>query len=245
MPLKALTGLLCLMFPVGLIIMLTDFGRPYLWTTTIFLSLQALILILTLLRFANAKSVIISVIIVFILSFLVEYAGVSTKFPFGNYSYTASLIPGLSGVPLAISFAWISVTVSSLLFAKTFLVDSGVIVISLVSAVFILATDILLEPFASFANGFWTWENNLIPFQNFVSWFVIGFIFSFLFEKFIMWDKEKITEKNLLIIPVIIIFINLINFSVINIIYGYFLFTLAGLSIFVSETFLLIKFRNF
>ena len=232
------------MFPVGILIMLTGLGRQYLWTTSVFLALQALILILALRHLANLQSVLFTSIIIFISSFAIELFGVRSSIPFGVYSYSETLYPLIKGAPPAISFAWFTVTASSFLITKMFLGKSGTLIISFVSAILILATDILLEPFASFANGFWLWEGGRVPLQNFASWFGIGFVFSLIMEKFIKWDKEKITNKNLFIVPAIIFSMNILNFSVINLVYGYFLFTLIGLALLGTEALVLINFRN-
>jgi len=232
------------MFPVGIIIMLTDYGRQFLWTTSIFLALQSVILILALRHLANLRSVLISACLIFDLSFVIELIGVRYSFPFGAYSYTYTLYPLIKGAPPTIAFAWFAVTASSFLIAKLFLGNANAFVISFVSAILILATDILLEPFASFANGFWLWEGGKVPIQNFASWFGIGFVFSLIMEKFIKWDEEKIKNKKLFIIPVIVFSMNVLNFSVINMVSGYFLFTFIGLALVGAEMLLIINIGN-
>ena len=152
--LKYLTGLLIVMTLVGFFIMFTEFGKDYLWTTTIFLGLEALITLTILIQLADTVSVIIVSSIIFLASYLVEWWGTNTGFPFGFYSYTDILQPIVNGVPLAIAFAWYVVTSTSILAARYFLGNSSPLAAVAVSSVFILATDILLEPFASFANGF-------------------------------------------------------------------------------------------
>jgi len=226
--LKVLTGILIVMFPVGFIIMFTEFGRQYLWTTTVFLGLQALITFIVLLKLAESAGVIITALLVFISSFVIEWWGVNTGFPFGMYLYSDVLQPLVNGVPLAISFAWFVVSVNSFLAARYFLGSGGAAAIA-VSSVFILATDILLEPFASFINGYWLWSAGSIPIQNFISWFIIGTLYSAAIAFIITW-KSKIENKSKLEkIPLIIIVINILNFSVINIANGYMVLTITGL----------------
>ena len=223
------------MFPVGLIIMFSDWGKQFLWTTTFFLGLQAVITFIILVKLADLISVTFSVIIIFILSYFIEWWGVNTGFPFGYYSYTDVLKPMLNGVPLAITFAWFVVSANSLLAAKYFLKNIPVFTVICISAVFILATDILLEPFASFANNYWQWVDNKIPLQNFLSWLAGGFIFSLLLEKIIKW--KNVYEENLLKIPLLITGINLLNFTIVNISSGYFVLTAVGLIMFASVIF--------
>src|SRR5689334_3279590 len=109
------------MFPAGLIIMLTDFGKPFIWTTTIFLGLQALALFFVITRLSYPGFSAISAALIMFLSFAIEHVGLNSTYPFGNYVYASSLPPLFFGVPLAISFAWYSVTISSLLVVKFFL----------------------------------------------------------------------------------------------------------------------------
>ncbi len=57
---------------------------------------------------------------VLLLSFSVEYLGVSTGFIFGPYQYTTVLAPLLFTVPLAIPFAWLTVVLASWYVANAF-----------------------------------------------------------------------------------------------------------------------------
>jgi uncharacterized membrane protein len=230
--LKVLTGILLVMFPVGFIIMFTPFGAEYLWTTTIFLGLQAVITFIILSKLADLLSVVITTAVIFMASWFIEYWGVTTGFPFGVYSYSHTLAPLIGGVPLAIMFAWFTVTANSLLAARYFLKGASEFSAILIASVFILATDILLEPFASFVNNFWMWQTASIPVQNFISWFLVGLIFVTTLSQLIKWNKAEINNSGLFKIPFIITAINIINFSVINIVNGYYFLTITGIIIF-------------
>ncbi len=225
--LKLLTWILIVMFPVGLFIMFSGFGKQFLWTTTIFLGLEALLMFLVINQNWGLVRAAGSALVIFTVSLLVEWYGVSSGIPFGNYIYTDVLQPKLFGVPIAIAFAWFTVTSASMLAVRSLLYSSSALAISFISASLILATDILLEPFASFVNGFWIWEFNKIPLQNFLSWFGLGFIFSLVLNKLL--NPKRHTAP---VIPVIIIVINILNFSIVNIANGYYMLSAAGLIIF-------------
>ena len=231
------------MFPVGFIIMFTTFGSEYLWTTTIFLGLEALITFIILVKSADLLSVVITSAIIFMASWFIEYWGVTTGFPFGMYAYSHVLSPLIGGVPLAITFAWFTVTANSLLAARYLLKGYNEISAVLIAAIFVLATDILLEPFASFVNNFWVWQSQAVPIQNFISWFVIGIIFIFTLSQLIKWHTVQKDNSLMSIIPLIIMAINIINFSVVNIVNGYYFLTITGLVIFIVVT-ASIKFFN-
>ena len=234
--LNILTGILVVMFPVGFFIMFTDIGKEYLWTTTIFLGLEALITFIILVKTADLLSVVITTAVIFLASWFIEYWGVTTGFPFGDYSYTATLLPLIGGVPLAIMFAWFTVSACALLTARYLLNGSSEIAAIAAGAVFILGTDILLEPFASFINGFWLWDDGVIPIQNFISWFAVGLIFLFTFSQLIKWNEETGPRAKINRIPLLITAINIINFSILNLAHGYYVLTITGIVIFLVIT---------
>lgn len=233
-----------IMFPVGFIIMFTGFGRAYLWTTTIFLGLEAFIMFIVLMYSADKISAIITTAVIIISSYFIEWWGVNTGFPFGVYSYTNVLLPIINGVPLAITFAWYVVAASSLMAAKHLLKGSGAAAVIAVSSASILAADILLEPFASFMNGYWLWESSTIPMQNFLSWLVLGSVYSFAIMGLLKWKGESLVPAGIHKYPLIIISVNIMNFSIINIAGGYYVLTAVGLLIFILITLVSVKFRT-
>ncbi len=240
---KILVAILIIMLPVGLLIMLSGWSQ-YLWTTNIFLLLQAIVTFIFLVNAAEQKSVLITAIVILVLAFIVELIGLKTGFPFGDYSYSKILAPSAFGVPLAISLSWFSVVVNSY-FAARFLVDeSKVMSRLLVSGLIILGTDILLEPFASSFNGFWVWTAGSVPLQNYVSWFVIGLIFSLLLERFVIWNRNIFQNINFITIPAILLTINIIQFSIINLYSGFYETTLAGLVIIAACILLSLRYRT-
>jgi putative membrane protein len=216
------------MFPVGLAIMLTDFGKQFVWTTTIFLGLQSLILFLVLTKASDIFKASVLASLILLLSYLIEYIGVTTGQPFGSYNYTGALPPLISGVPPGITFAWFSVTVSSYMLTAYLYGKAGILSASFISSVLILATDILLEPFASFINDFWQWDMEIIPFQNFVSWLVIGFLFSLMISVFIKPEKLRASAQSFKNIPYIVFAVNTFTFLILNLSHGYFLLSVIA-----------------
>lgn len=227
--LKLLTGILLVMFPVGLFIMFSGMGKQFLWTTTIFLGLEAIIMLFLLIKISDMLSAISGAVIILFISFFIEWYGVNTGLPFGSYAYTDVLQPKLYGVPVAITFAWFVVTSSSLVVSKYF--GGSGFSIAFISGALILATDVLLEPFASFVNSYWQWESFRIPIQNFLAWFVLGYLFSLSLNKVLKWNSGISLAK--ITIPSIIISINVINFSIVNLANSYYVLTITGLMIFI------------
>lgn len=161
-----------------------------------FLASPLLILVSLLLFYTAYKSVVHSFRIRFFVWFLVilmtgwgvEYGGVETHFPFGNYRYGPVLQPQVLDIPLAIAFAWFNICFSSLLIAyaiiryvhlnkayQTFLLP-------FISAVFMLFFDFVMEQAAPQLD-YWSWQGGDVPIKNYVSWFLLGYGFSFLFQQ--------------------------------------------------------------
>lgn len=216
------------MFPVGLVIMLTPYSERYLWTTSVFLGLQALILLIFVIKIFGFTKAIIPSFVIFILSFFIEYAGVNTGWPFGDYIYTSVLLPQIAGVPIAIAFAWFSVMISAYLIIIDLFPKTAVLTAALISSVLVFSTDILLEPFASFINGFWLWSEGKIPFINFISWLVLGFLFSLILAVFLKPAAVQETKPFLKKIPYIVFMINMVTFLIINIFHNYIYLSVVG-----------------
>ena len=227
------------MFPIGLIIMLTDFGRQFAWTTTIFLGIQGVILFLIAVKSAGLIKALVSALLILLLSFFIEYVGLKTGFPFGKYTYTDVLSPLVSGIPIAITFAWFSVTVSSYLLTLNLYSKAGIFSASFISSVLVLSVDILLEPFASFINGFWLWDAGTIPFQNYVSWLVLGFLFCLIISIFVNPGLMREMRPGVKNIPYLVFAVNMLTFLVINIINGYIFLSLIAMLIIVMLTLIL------
>lgn len=242
---RNLTGLLLVMFPVGLLMMLypTE-GLKFLWSTSLFLFLEALVLFLVLVKLSGVKNSFIVTLIIFTASFAVELIGVKTSYPFGSYSYTDILIPQLFGVPIAIGFAWIAVCMSSYFLVRYYMQGYSMVTVSFVSALMITATDIMLEPFASFINKFWLWNSNYISPANYVSWFYLGFIFCILLDVMV-WKNKKVTYTfKLSYYPLVIFLVNVLFFGIVNVVNGFTSPALTGFIGIVAVFFILINIKR-
>lgn len=122
----------------------------------------------------------------------IECLGVYTHFPFGSYQYGDVLQPQILNIPIPIGFSWLTITLSSLMIAfritnyypikKT----HTIYMIPVLTAVCMLIFDTVMEKAAPKLN-YWMWFTNTIPIQNYLSWFVLGAFFSWL------WLKLKIS----------------------------------------------------
>jgi putative membrane protein len=123
-----------------------------------------------------------NLLFVFMGAWFLEMMGVTTGLIFGTYEYGDALGPKINQTPILIGLNWILVAYSSIYLVQAIAIKfkwklneiSG----ALLAAVFMVLLDILIEPIAPKLD-FWTWQNNLIPVQNFTAWFFFGFTFCF------------------------------------------------------------------
>ncbi|HNR68753.1 MAG TPA: carotenoid biosynthesis protein [bacterium] len=112
--------------------------------------------------------------------FFVEWLGSRTGLIFGVYRYSQVLQPQIAGVPVAIGFSWIGISLASLAVAqrlwKMFRDRQNFLLFTLGAAAMMVLFDRLLEP-AAIRLQYWEWQDNIVPWQNFLAWGVLGFFF--------------------------------------------------------------------
>jgi putative membrane protein len=132
----------------------------------------------------------LAALLVFVLAWAIEYAGVTSGVPFGRYQYTGALQPQLFGiVPLAIPCAWLMVAAGAWQLAaiddRRPTIDDRLLptVVSrrwsvLLAATLVLLLDLQIETVATKINQYWIWRDGGpyygVPTANFVAWWVIG-----------------------------------------------------------------------
>lgn len=106
-----------------------------------------------------------------VISFLIEYIGVTTGYPFGHYSYTSALGALLGPVPVFIPFLWCALGYFCLEAGGASIVESAALMVLL---------DVSLDPV--FATGLWHWQATIgpyyfgVPVLNFIGWLVASVI---------------------------------------------------------------------
>lgn len=177
---------------------------------SLFISLTPFNLLLTLGIFlwANGhlnKSLIISFIITYLIGYGVEVAGVHTGTLFGYYQYGAALGLKLFEVPLMIGINWFLLAITSRGIVEKISTNSYIQI--LLSALMMVILDILIEPVA-IQLDFWIWENNIIPLQNFIMWFITAVI--------IQLTLSKLKPMLNIVICLAVYFIQLTFFGILN-----------------------------
>lgn len=112
------------------------------------------------------------------LGYLVEVLGVWSGRIFGEYAYGEVLGFKILNVPLLIGLNWsMLVFAIGVPIARTSLPTWAKV---LASSAIMVALDFLIEPVAVHL-GFWTWEQGVIPMQNYLAWGVVSAVFFMLF----------------------------------------------------------------
>ena len=150
-----------------------------------------------------------SAFLIFFIGMVSEILGVNYGLIFGDYVYLDNLGFKILGVPVLIGVNWIILTfitgsLSSFIFKNKY-------VSILMGAILMIGLDLLIEPVAPLL-GFWIFDLQKVPLQNYLGWFVIGMITQALFQ-FKIAEKELTFSTHLLIINAI--FFAFLNYQII------------------------------
>ena len=125
------------------------------------------------------KKLLTWIIITYIITFILEIIGVKTGNIFGKYSYGFVLGPKIFDVPFIIGLNWVVVILGTVIISKMF--SKNVLYSSIIAGLLTVIFDLALEPVA-FKFGYWFWQWNIIPLQNYIAWFVISFLSAVFFN---------------------------------------------------------------
>jgi uncharacterized membrane protein len=144
------------------------------WLASLFLLLSGLIVLLG----ARTRREALTLIGVALMGFTVEVVGMHSGFPFGEYAYTGVLQPQLLGVPIVMGFAWMALVAFASDLAGRLRLSPWPT--AALGALWMTATDLVIDPLAANHFGYWTWAREGIyygiPFTNFVGWFITGLL---------------------------------------------------------------------
>jgi len=127
------------------------------------------------------KPFILASFIVAISGFLLEAWGVNTGKIFGHYNYGDALGPTFMDTPLLIGLNWWMLIYIVAQVTENLKVPVGVRLT--LGALIMVGYDVVMEPVAT-ATGMWDWNAQPVPFQNYLAWFVISFVFLSVFRIF-------------------------------------------------------------
>ncbi len=143
----------------------------------IFITPFALLLCIYLLALFHTeytKKGILIFVAVYILGLGIEVIGVNTGVVFGDYYYGKSLGPKVLDTPLLIGLNWLFLTYTSTSIFNRFRINKLLKI--LLAACLMVLYDVILEQVAA-KMDIWYWEASKVPFQNYVAWYGISFVF--------------------------------------------------------------------
>lgn len=111
---------------------------------------------------------------VFIAAFIIEAIGVKTGRIFGSYRYETGLGPKIFETPLMIGANWALLVYCTAVISNRFPVSDFLKIIA--GSVLMLTYDLILEKAAPIMH-MWNFEDNVIPWRNYASWFLLSVIF--------------------------------------------------------------------
>lgn len=111
---------------------------------------------------------------IFVVSFAVEAIGVNTGKIFGQYIYDNGLGVKCFGTPLIIGLNWALLVYLSASIFQSFRINKFFLV--LFPSLLMLLYDVVLEQVAP-KMQMWYWVTDNVPFQNYLIWFLLAFIF--------------------------------------------------------------------
>lgn len=168
------------------------------------------------------RRVIPAAVFIFITSFIIEAVAVNSGAIFGSYSYGKALGPKLWNTPVIIGLNWFVLLYStnaiarqlwSILPAGCFRKSSVLLSIAFVTisgSLLMVFYDLLLEPAATRLD-MWTWQGEVIPFRNFMAWFVISLFYQLVIR---LAGEDRLNSRAL---P--LWFVQLVFFAVIDLFY--------------------------
>ncbi|HEX8185182.1 MAG TPA: carotenoid biosynthesis protein [Blastocatellia bacterium] len=143
------------------------------WASPVFLLLAGLIVAVT-----SPRADLACLLLVLLLGLAAEIIGARYGFLFGDYTYTATLMPQLFGVPLVMASAWMVLVA----YVRQMLLGLQLPawVEALVAAVWMTAIDLVIDPLAAGTLGYWRWVEPGayygIPAHNFFGWFTVSLL---------------------------------------------------------------------
>ncbi|UAM99429.1 carotenoid biosynthesis protein [Polaribacter litorisediminis] len=178
----------------------------------LFLMFTPLNLLITLLVFYKinndfSRRFLILSFLVFLIGFSIEAIGVATGVLFGNYAYGAPFGFKLFETPILIGVNWLFLALSAHGIVQSFTKKALWLII--LPSLCMTLLDFLVEPVAMKLD-FWSWENDSIPIQNYVMWFVT----SIFIHSIIYFFSPKINTK----VSFFIFGAQLIFFGVLNLV---------------------------
>ncbi len=182
--------ILTILYAVGVLGLLWNIHPQFIYLTPLNLLVSVGLILINHAKWTRPH--IIFCVLCFLSGFFSEVAGVQTGIIFGEYAYGKVLGFKIWDTPPMIGINWLMLVYASSVSVNHVLNDKvPVIAKALVAAAGMVILDVLIEPVA-IVYGFWEWEAEHIPLQNYLAWFLIAFALCWGFQKMIGNKKNKV-----------------------------------------------------
>lgn len=201
---RILISILLIFYAVGVIGLYIP-GTRDMFLKLSFYNLLLSLVILILSRKTKQGLQFLFLLLCFTVGMAVEWIGIHTGWLFGTYSYGNNLGIKWFDVPVIIGINWgiLSVCTCSVVgYLKIKPIWSAVL-----SSLLMVGLDYLIEPVAM-KSDYWQWKNDIIPYFNFICWFLIAIPLHYFFF------YRKLQERNA--VPVALLLIMVLFFIILN-----------------------------
>lgn len=137
----------------------------------------------------DSKNAFTIIFLIWLIGYGVEILGVQTGFPFGEYAYGEVLGWKFFEVPPLIGINWLIVIWAG--FSVTKNLEVPKYLRWLITACLVVGLDLVIEPVAIHFE-LWTWAQDVPPLSNYIGWFVVTLILTFIFEYFPLVAKPRL-----------------------------------------------------
>ncbi len=196
--------MLFLLHGVGILGLISFYQNYFLQATFLNLLITAIILLKQ--QEGWSHQLILYLAWAYLLTFFLEVVGVASGSIFGEYSYGNSLGYKILEVPVIIGLNWVVLVYSCGIIADK--LPLHWLFKSILGALMLVFLDVLIEPVAMQLD-FWNWQNGIIPMQNYIAWFLIGFTL------LVVFYQVRFNRKNRL--AIFIYLVQFVFFAILNV----------------------------
>ena len=168
---RTATIILVVFYLVGTIGIALDATRPlFIKLTPFALLLSSFFLIINHKGSSNLQALVVYALI-FTGGFLIEMLGVNTGLVFGDYRYGSGLGWQIGNTPVLIGLNWLMLVYTSASILQSLKLNRIAVIIA--GASMMVLYDLVLEQVAP-TMDMWSWSGNIIPFKNYLTWWIVA-----------------------------------------------------------------------
>jgi bisanhydrobacterioruberin hydratase len=198
---------LCIIYLVGIVGIALPLHRDFVRLTPLNLCVSLLIVLLCQKEWSWKLIILLG--INYFIGFFAEVYGVNKGILFGGfYKYGDAMGWQLFQTPLTAGFLWVIVATGVVALLNRSFEASSWLIKSFFGAFILVSLDVLIEPVA-IKLDFWRWQEGIVPFQNYVGWYGVGFLILALYFYFLPKYENRLAT--------LLLFLQFVFFGVFNV----------------------------